>query len=472
MSYVTPLKPYEPGRIPTSEVWLRWEGQIVNGIFPLRRLLGSSNHGAVFLSEYTAGNLPDVAIKLVPADALQAEPRLAHWRAAATLSHPHLIRLFDVGRFRLGGREFLFVVMEHAEQTLAQILCRRALSSDEVRDMLLPTLDALAFLHRNQLVHGQLKPSNVLAVNDQLKLASDTIRPIGNSGNGVGHGSYEPPEWKARGISTAGDIWSLGITLVEALTQRTPTWSDEQCETLSLRVSIPAPFLSTVRQCLNLTPANRPTVIHLQTQYGSAPQAHLTSDHQPPADELPLDTPTSRNFPKRHWLPLTFAGALVASLVVWIGLRSGTSQADLQPRVAPTLAPTLAPVAPSTNIAPAQSSSGFSSPVARPADMPSPPPAATSPSIALQVTPDVPPAILDKIRGRILVTVRVLVAPSGNVIGALMENPGPSRYFARLADEAAREWKFAAADDQADRVWLLRFAFTRGGVTAHATVVQ
>jgi len=61
--------------------------------------------------------------------------------------------------------------MEYAEQTLSQILPHRALSPDEVREMLLPTLDALAFLHRKNLVQGQLKPANLLVVNDQLKLA-------------------------------------------------------------------------------------------------------------------------------------------------------------------------------------------------------------------------------------------------------------------------------------------------------------
>ncbi len=69
----------------------------------------------------------------------------------------------------VGGRGFLFVVMEYADQTLAQILPRRALSLDEAREMLLPTLNALAFLHRNKLVQGQLKPTNLLVVDDQLK---------------------------------------------------------------------------------------------------------------------------------------------------------------------------------------------------------------------------------------------------------------------------------------------------------------
>src|SRR4030088_2468671 len=147
----------EPRRVTKSEVWTEWESQIVNGVYPLRRFLGGSNHSAVFLTEYKAENLPAVAIKFVPADRLQTEDQLVQWGAATTLSHPHLIRLFDVGRCQFGGRGFLFVVMEYAEQTLAQILPQRALSPDEALEMLLPTLDALTFLHQNSLVHGQLK---------------------------------------------------------------------------------------------------------------------------------------------------------------------------------------------------------------------------------------------------------------------------------------------------------------------------
>ena len=49
-----------------------------------------------------------------------------------------------------------------------------------------------------------------------------------------------------------------------------------------------------------------------------------------------------------------------------------------------------------------------------------------------------------------------------------LENPGPSKYFARLATDAARKWRFAPADNQDSREWLLRFEFTHDGTTAHA----
>jgi serine/threonine protein kinase len=524
----------EPRRVTKTGVWTEWEGKVVNGIFPLRRFLGGSNHSAVFLTEYKTQNIADVAIKFVPADTLQTQAQqLVQWGAAATLSHPHLIRIFDVGRCQLGGREFLFLVMEYAEQTLAEILPQRALSPDEVREMLLPTLDALAFLHRNHMVHGELKPSNFLVVNDQLKLASDTVRPIGNSMSGIVTTSlYDPPELKDGVISTAGDVWALGITLVEALTQRTPAWSDERSETASLPAGFPAPFVDTVRRCLNPTPANRPTVIELEAQYKPAPQARVVPVPQQPAREAQREA-TPQNSPKRHVLLPTIATVLLISLAVWVGLRfftkhsnspqstSGSAQADLQLPAAPApatgasaaatpataasataapadaapgaratgapaaaapvgaaparaaLAPAAtAPAASSPVAKSAESGSALSSPISRQPDQPSFPAAATSPSVLHQVSPDVPQAIRDKIYGHINVTVRVLVDPSGDVVGEFLEHPGPSRYFARVAGDAAIEWKFAPADSQGSRVWLIHFEFDRDGVTADATAAQ
>jgi serine/threonine protein kinase len=475
----------EPRRVTKPEVWTRWESHVVNGIFPLRRFLGGSNHSAVFLTEYKAQKIADVAIKFVPAETLQTQAQqLVQWGAAATLSHPHLLRIFDVGRCQVGGHEFLFLVMEYAEQTLAEILPQRALTCDEVREMLLPTLDALAFLHRNQMVHGELKPSNFLVVNEQLKLASDTVRAAGNSMSGIVTSLYDPPELKDGVISTAGDVWALGMTLIEALTQRTPAWSDERPETAALPAGFPAPFVDTVRRCLNRTPANRPTVIELEAQYKPAPpQAHAAPLPQPPAREASREATTQQNPPKRHVLLPFIATVLLIPLAAWVGLRffpthsnppqstSDAAQAQLQLPADPAAAgrDAAAPVPTAKTAAP---SSGLSTPISRQPDQLSLPPAATSPSVLHEVSPDVPQAIRAKIQGHINVTVRVLVDPYGDVVGEFLEHPGPSRYFARVAGDAAGEWKFAPADTKGSRVWLLHFEFGRNGVTADATAAQ
>jgi TonB family protein len=257
-----------------TEDWTKWEGLLIDGAFPLRRFLGKSDHSVVFLTAHSALNLPDAAIKLVPADPVLAEAQLSCWTIAGALSHPHLIRIFGSGRCRLGGHPFLYVVMEYADQTLAQLLPHRALTPEEARELLLPTLDALAFLHGKNLVQGQLKPQNVLVVDDQVKLASDTVRPAGDSAAAIAEPSvYDAPEAKDGRISAAGDVWALGVTIVEAMTQRPPAWPDARREIVSLPAALPPLFADIARRCLSRYPAGRPSITGLVAQIKRAAHA-------------------------------------------------------------------------------------------------------------------------------------------------------------------------------------------------------
>jgi outer membrane biosynthesis protein TonB len=115
--------------------------------------------------------------------------------------------------------------------------------------------------------------------------------------------------------------------------------------------------------------------------------------------------------------------------------------------------------------------------VAQPTAPPSPTPSnqlsatatADSNPVVYEEIPEVIPSIKARINGHVRVTVRVLVDPSGNVVGEFMESAGPSAYFARLAADAAGKWQFIPTDAHGSRVWLLRFEFTRDGATAEAT---
>src|SRR4051794_7855164 len=150
-------------------VWARLEGEVVADQFPLRRFLGSSEHSGVFLTEAAAKLAPtDVALKLVSiSPSARAESQLARWYAvAASVAHPHLVQMFDVGRCNVAGLGNLYAVMEYADQDLAQLLQHRPLTEEEAREMLVPALSALAFLHEKKLVLGRMKPSNILVVGD------------------------------------------------------------------------------------------------------------------------------------------------------------------------------------------------------------------------------------------------------------------------------------------------------------------
>ncbi len=119
-----------------SDLWAKLEGHTVNGVLPLRRYLGGSNHSVVFLTESAKLGRSELALKLVPAVPALAQLQMARWRASAALVHPHLIQIFEAGQCQIGERHFLYVVTDYADQNLAQLLERRALTEDEAREML------------------------------------------------------------------------------------------------------------------------------------------------------------------------------------------------------------------------------------------------------------------------------------------------------------------------------------------------
>jgi TonB family protein len=466
-----------------SEFWTKWEGEVVNGVYPLHRFLNGSDHSAVFLTEHRAQNLSNAAIKILPADRTTAEAQLSLWRTAATLSHPHLIRLFDTGHCQFGGQEFLFVVMEYAEETLSQILPHRALTPDEVREMLLPALDALAFLHRKNFVQGQLKPPNVLVVNDQVKLASDTIRPVGRSAAQTAKFSlYDPPEARTGTISAASDVWGLGVTTVEALTQHPPMWQGERFETAGLPTTLPATFSDALRRCLSQNPANRPTTTDLAALFQRPPPASVVSAPQPVVREAPLRGAAPQTSAKQRVLIPAMAVLLITLLAVWAGSRlfrshpnsrqtaSSYDQPSSQQASASQNAATSLPAAPEISALSSGANSARSKPASARAVSPSPGQSAqlladASPSVVHEQIPVVPRSARETIHGRIRVAVLVIVDRSGKVIDATLENPGPSGYFARLAREAAGKWKFSPASDQDSRKYSITFEFTRSDTT-------
>ncbi len=234
------------------------QGQIVDGKYHLRQYLGGSDRGAVFLTEY--GNLrpQKAAIKLVRVRAGNAELQLSRWRLAANLSHPHLVRIFDMGRCEVESSAMLYVVMELADENLAQIIPERPLTPDEARDMLAPVLDALSYMHSRGFVHGHIKPSNIVAVGEELKLSSDGICRLADSiESQSAPGVYDPPEGARNGAAPAGDVWSLGVTLVEVLTQEPLAWNPAERKEPSLPEALPEAFEDIARHCLRREPKNR-----------------------------------------------------------------------------------------------------------------------------------------------------------------------------------------------------------------------
>src|SRR5580700_2895954 len=267
---------------PMTKAGTKQIDQVVDGKFRLGQLVGRTQRTAVFLTEYDGQPVKKAAIKLIPADSVDALAQLSRWKQAAKLSHPHLVRLLEMGRCQIDHADVLYVVMEYAEENLSAVIARRPLEPDEARALLGPVVDALAYIHAQGLVHCRLKPSNIMADDDLLKISSDGLCRIGESSGSPGKpGAYDPPEASGGRISPAGDVWSLGMTLTEALTQRSPVWERTNQAEPSLPSNLPPEILDLARHCVRRDPQMRWTVADIA--------ARLQSNSPAPPKQIPLN---------------------------------------------------------------------------------------------------------------------------------------------------------------------------------------
>ncbi len=430
-----------------NELWKRWEGKLVDGKFPLQKWLGGSDHSAVFLTERTGGNRQKAAIKLIAADHLDTNDQLTRWAEGARLTHSHLIRLFGDGRCLIDGTPLLYIVMEYAEENLAEVLPLRALTPAEVSEMLQPATEALAALHRAGFAHSRLKPSNVMAVDNQLKLSADGLRRSGDTGGGQVVSAYDAPEVATVGFSQASDIWSLGMTLVAVLTQNEPKDARAQG---AVPEATPQPLRRILQKCLQIDPARRCTVDDILKEFSTQ-----TVQVRPRVDATPVEPHPPYKTPMWRIVAPIIAAALL--VVVWIGGKFIHHQPAAPASETQAVSPQ------SSNAPNPQSPAPFSAKTSSANENPTPTGTGRG-SVLHQVLPDVSRGAQHTITGHIKVSVKVGVDPSGNVSEAELVSAGPSKYFAQRALAAARQWKFNPphADGKATpSEWVLRFQFGR-----------
>lgn len=496
-----------------NETWRQWEGQTAGGKFPLRKYLGESERGPVFATEYGAPESKAAAIKLIPADPQNDDAQIARWATAANLPHPRLLRIFETGRCELEGARLLYVVMEYADEDLSHVIPERALSPAEAGEMVRPVIEALAWLHAKGLVHGHIKPANIMAVGEELRISSDGIGAARETKGRGKASAYDAPEAGTRGGSPATDVWSLGVTLVEVLTQQLPVWEWKGQEEPLLPAALPAPFGDIAKQCLRRDPQRRCTLAEIATRLDpDAPplaaqaRAEHRSEHRaeqrvkakpaeaarPRAEIKPTVVATTRKAsPKRKYaLPaIAVAGLLVifaAPKLLNHGPQASPEPAAVAPPQEPpsleqklpqNLNPDQTDHSSETLVAKRTDSAGAEPaaavPVGVPAEDPAPKPVAKKAAgdivpggVVHQVLPEVPLKARDTIQGTVRVGVRVQVDRTGKVAEADLDSAGPSRYFANLALKAARNWEFTpaiAGGENASSEWILRFYFAQDG---------
>jgi serine/threonine-protein kinase len=208
------------------------------GAYRLLREIGRGGTGTVYLAERVDGEFEQrVAIKLLRRG-LDTDDLLARFRAErqilASLNHPNVARLLDGGATE-DGRPYL--VMELVEGTPITEYCTAARLTIEERLELFATVGrAVGYAHRNLIVHRDLKPSNILVTDDgTVKLldfgiaklldgaTSAHTTPQTRTGMRLLTPEYASPE-QVQGeiVTTASDIYQLGILLCQLLSGERP----------------------------------------------------------------------------------------------------------------------------------------------------------------------------------------------------------------------------------------------------------
>ncbi len=311
-------------------------------------------------------------------------------RAAAALSHPNLVAVYDYGEHR----GVPFIVMERLPgQTLADLIAQRPMPPDHVRAMLDDVLAALQVAHRAGILHRDIKPGNVLlsATGDAMKLgdfgiakADGTAQTV--TGQVVGTMGYLSPQRVAGApAAVTDDIYALGVVAYEALTARRAFGQDNPVALARAIMDDPPPPVTAARadvdpvlgdviaRAMARDPAQRfATADQMRAALagdrgallagatvGVVPPRPATRvlDQPLPPTVHPVGPPPARRsrVPERLRKPLIAAAVLLAFIVSVLALATdpSSSTAPPEPVTSTTAAPTPSSAPPSPPALPA-----------------------------------------------------------------------------------------------------------------------
>lgn len=222
-------------------------GSLILGKYQLLEILGQGGMGSVWLAKNRTLDL-DVAFKVMRTELAElaeeiegiAERMLQEARAAASVGHPAIVKVFDFGFTERGDP---FIVMEVLKgESLASAMKRRGrLSPTRAAQTLLPIVDALSATHARGIVHRDLKPENIFLARPAghrlepkvldfgiAKLEQRAQERLTRGGAVLGSPAYMAPE-QLRGeadVDARADLWALSVVLYQMITERRPFEGD------------------------------------------------------------------------------------------------------------------------------------------------------------------------------------------------------------------------------------------------------
>ena len=233
------------------------EFQLIAGRFRLSRLLGTGANGQVWLASDERLQRP-VAVKVLLPESVNeiSVQRLEREaRAAAGIQHPNVVHVFDY--IEDGGR--MLIVMEFVEGlTLLEMLAGgKTVPLNDAIELTAQICDGLAAAHRQQLIHRDLKPGNVIVTSDGVAKILDfgIARRVGRTevrltktGAVIGTPQYMAPEQlTSDAVDHRADVYAAGLLLYEMLAGRRAFEGDTTAQVISavgVRLQFPDPGCS------------------------------------------------------------------------------------------------------------------------------------------------------------------------------------------------------------------------------------
>ena len=306
--------------------------RILDQRYELEELIGGGGMADVYKAKDCLLNRP-VAVKILHEEFKQDKEFIDKFQreaqAAARLSHPNIVNIYDVGV--ADGDHY--IVMEYVPSRTLKDRIRQEghLSVSESLRVAREIAEALAHAHANNLVHCDIKPHNILMMADGHAKVADfgiaravTESTMTYSGNVIGSVHYFSPE-QAKGtmITPKSDVYSLGVVLYEMLTGKLPFTGDNpvsiavkhlQEEPVPVRQidpAIPPVVEAIVSKAMSKDPAMRPTSAELvqdisqaerMLMAGSQPMPQMAPMAQDPdaTQVLPRVQPTQQPIPPRR----------------------------------------------------------------------------------------------------------------------------------------------------------------------------
>lgn len=262
-----------------------WKKQKYIGQFRLMEKIGSGGMGVIYKAHHVKNKSETYAIKVLREELTESQDIIKRFKQEATiidkLDHPHIVKIIERGQYKQG----FFIAMELLEgKTLETKLAEDGqIHLNECLHIMKQITAALSLIHSKNVIHRDLKPSNIMLVNKNgdhhfVKLLDFGVArmkfqtKLTRTGILLGTTSYLSPEQiNNSGISTASDLFSLGIIFYEMVCGKKPFAGENESDIIKeilekrpqepqrLRVEVPGELNTLIMRLLEKRKESRPS---------------------------------------------------------------------------------------------------------------------------------------------------------------------------------------------------------------------